>query len=163
MEYPVYIVIVGAGATAVMDIWSLLRRALLGMAPPDYGLVGRWVAYLPRGRFHHASIKATPPVRGERLLGWTFHYLTGVAFAALLIGTWGPAWIERPSLGPALFIGFATVAAPFLLMQPGMGLGIAGSRTPRPGMTRLQSLMTHTVFGLGLYTSGWLAHYCLQS
>jgi hypothetical protein len=43
------------------------------------------------------------------------------------------------------------VAAPFFLMQPGMGAGIAASRTPRPAAARLHSLINHAVFGLGLY------------
>jgi Protein of unknown function (DUF2938) len=47
------------------------------------------------------------------------------------------------------------VAAPFLLMQPGMGAGIAASRTPRPAAARLHSLVTHGIFGLGLYAAGW--------
>jgi DUF2938 family protein len=45
--------------------------------------------------------------------------------------------------------------APFLLMQPGMGAGIAASRTPRPVAARLQTLVTHGIFGLGLYAAGW--------
>jgi len=59
--------------------------------------------------------------------------------------------------GPALAVGIGTVAAPFFLMQPGMGAGIAASRTPRPNAARLQSLLTHAVFGLGLYVSAWAA------
>jgi len=58
------------------------------------------------------------------------------------------------------FIGVgATVImdAPFFLMQPGMGAGIATSKTPRPNAARLQSLITHAVFGLGLYGAGWAA------
>ncbi len=58
-----------------------------------------------------------------------------------------------PTLGPALLVGVGTVAAPFLLMQPGMGAGIAASRTPRPNAARLQSLATHAVFGAGLYAA----------
>ena len=57
----------------------------------------------------------------------------------------------------------ATAAAPFLLLQPGRGAGTAGSRTPRPAATRLQSLITHAVFGLGLYVSGWAAHFIYSS
>lgn len=38
-------------------------------------------------------------------------------------------------------------------LQPGMGLGIAGARTPDPTATRLRSLVNHTVFGLGLYVA----------
>jgi hypothetical protein len=67
--------------------------------------------------------------------------------------TWGASWLQQPTLAPALVVGIGTVAAPFLLMQPGMGAGIAANRTPRPGAARLQSLITHAVFGLGLYAA----------
>jgi hypothetical protein len=44
-------------------------------------------------------------------------------------------------------------------MQPGLGLGIAASRTPQPNVARLRSLATHAVFGLGLYAAAAiLAH-----
>jgi hypothetical protein len=55
-----------------------------------------------------------------------------------------------------LIVGLGSVAAPFLLMQPGMGAGIAASRTPRPTAARLRSLVTHGIFGLGLYATGWV-------
>jgi hypothetical protein len=38
-------------------------------------------------------------------------------------------------------------------MQPGMGMGIAASRTPRPNAARLRSLITHMSFGVGLYVA----------
>lgn len=158
MNELVVTLVIGVGATVVMDLWGIARTSLLGIAAPNYGLVGRWIAYMPRGQFKHNSIAAAAPMNGEHLIGWTAHYLIGVAFSAVLIGICGLAWVDRPTLAPALIIGIATVAAPFLLMQPGMGAGIAGSRTPRPAATRLQSLITHAVFGLGLYVSGWAAH-----
>jgi len=154
MDYLVRAVLTGVGATAVMDLWAFARKRLLGIAPLDYGLVGRWVAYLARGRFRHDRIAASPPVPGERLIGWTAHYLIGISFAAILLGIWGLAWIHRPTIGPALAVGIGTVAAPFLLMQPGMGAGIAASRTPRPAAARFQSLVTHAIFGIGLYAAG---------
>jgi hypothetical protein len=55
-----------------------------------------------------------------------------------------------------LLVGVGTVAAPFLVMQPAMGGGFAASRSPRPGRARLQSLLTHAVFGLGLYATAWV-------
>jgi len=136
-----------------MDLWGLARKPLLGISPPNYALVGRWIAEMTRGRFRHDSIAASATVRGEHIIGWTAHYLTGIAFAALLIGIWGPAWLQQPTIGPALTVGIGSVAAPFLLMQPGMGAGIAASRTPHPASARLQSLVTHGVFGLGLYAA----------
>lgn len=146
--------IIGIGATAVTDLWGIARKLLFGMALPNYALVGRWIAHMIHGRFRHDAIAASAPMRGEHIIGWTAHYLIGIAFAAVLTGIWGAAWIQQPTVGPALIVGIGTVAAPFLLMQPGMGAGIAASRTPRPGAARLQSLMTHTVFGIGLYASG---------
>ncbi|HEY0661984.1 MAG TPA: DUF2938 domain-containing protein [Lysobacter sp.] len=157
MGYLMCTLLIGVGATAVMDLWGIARKHLLGIAPPNYRLVGRWLAHMPRGRFRHEAIAAAIPVKGEGLIGWTAHYLIGIAFAALLLGIWGLAWVRQPSLGPALIVGVGTVAAPFLVMQPGMGAGIAGSRTPRPAATRFQSLVTHAMFGLGLYAAGWMA------
>jgi len=154
MDEVISTLVIGAGATMVMDLWAIARKRMLGIAMPNYGLVGRWLALMPRGRFRHASIAAAQPVRGERLIGWSFHYLTGIAFAAILPGLWGSGWIHRPTLAPALIVGIGTVAAPFLLMQPGMGAGIAARRTPRPAAARLQSLVTHAIFGLGLYLAG---------
>jgi polyferredoxin len=158
MNYLLFTLFIGVGATAVMDLWGLARKPLLGIAPPNYALVGRWIAYMTQGQFRHDSIAASARVRGEHILGWTAHYLTGIAFAALLIGIWGFAWVQNPTIGPALAIGIGSVAAPFLLMQPGMGAGVAASRTPRPASARLQSLVTHAVFGLGLYATGQAVH-----
>lgn len=150
------IIITGAGATLVTDAWGLARRPLLGVPAPDYGLVGRWFGHMRHGRFHHAAIARAEPVTGERLIGWSVHYLIGIAFAAVLVLLTGPGWLQAPTLAPALLFGLATVAAPFLLMQPGMGAGIAATRTPAPGKARLHSLITHAVFGLGLYLTATL-------
>jgi hypothetical protein len=161
MNYVMGALLTGVGATAAMDIWTVARKRLLGTPLANYGLVGRWLAYMPRGRFRHDAIAASPPVQGERVLGWTAHYLIGIAFAAVLLGIWGLDWARQPTIGPALIVGIGSVAAPFLLMQPGMGAGIAASRTPRPAAARLQSLVTHGIFGLGLYAAGWVTSLLL--
>lgn len=154
VKFLVCALVIGTGATALVDLWAIVRERLLAVALPDYGLVGRWFAYLARGRFRHERMSAAPPVRGERLIGWSAHYLIGIAFAAVLLAIWGLDWVAAPTLAPALIVGIGTVAAPFLIMQPGMGAGIAASRTPRPAVARLHSLLTHAVFGLGLYVAG---------
>ncbi|MGI3129109.1 DUF2938 domain-containing protein [Halopseudomonas pachastrellae] len=146
-------VIIGIGATLVMDAWGVVRKKLLGIPPADYALVGRWLGHMAHGRFRHERIAAASPVPAERLLGWGAHYLIGVVFALLLVAMCGAEWVRQPTVWPALAWGIVTVAAPFLLMQPGMGAGVAASRTPRPNVARLQSLITHAVFGVGLYGS----------
>lgn len=148
MELLAYAILVGTGATAVTDLWSLARRRLFGVPLPDFGLVGRWLAHMPRGRLRHDAIASAPQVRGERLVGWTAHYLIGVAFAGILLGASGLDWIHAPRLVPALLVGVVTVAAPLLLMQPGMGVAFTARRA-------LHSLLTHAIFGVGLYAAGW--------
>jgi hypothetical protein len=135
--------VTGIVATLLTDLWALARRRLFGIPLPNYGFVGRWIAHMPRGRFRHESIAAATPARGEGIVGWSAHYLIGIAFAFLLP--------QQPALAPALLVGIATVAAPFFIMQPAMGAGIAAGRAPRPNIARLQSLVTHGIFGLGLY------------
>ena len=159
MNYVIATLFIGIGATAVMDLWGVIRKPLLGLAPPNYALVGRWIGHMTHGQFRHEAIAKSAPVRGEHGLGWAVHYLTGIAFAAVLIGICGLEWVRQPTPGPALVVGIGTVAAPFLLMQPGMGAGIAASRTPRPGSARLQSVITHAVFGSGLYVAGQVLHF----
>lgn len=151
--------LIGSGATVVMDAWGIARGRLFGIPNMNYALVGRWLAYLPRGRFRHDPIAKAPPVRGELAIGWIAHYAIGIAFAAALLATWGLEWAQRPTLGPALALGIGTVAAPFFVLQPGMGAGIAASRTPRPNASRLQSLVTHAVFGLGLFATASLINF----
>ena len=155
-QYVAAAVALGAGATALIDLWALLRRRWLGVPAPDWGLVGRWIAHMRRGRFVHAPIARAERVAGERVLGWMAHYAIGAVFAGALLAIAGTGWLRAPTLAPALLVGLATVAAPFLLMQPGMGLGIAARKAPRPALVRAHSLVTHAIFGFGLYATAWL-------
>lgn len=148
--------LIGAGATAVMDAWAITRQRLQGIVPADYRLIGRWIGHMSRGRFRHDSISSASSVRGERGIGWIAHYLIGMVFASVLLVVWGADWVRHPRLAPALIVGLCSVAAPFLLMQPGMGAGIAANRTADPWAARRRSLTTHAVFGVGLYAAGWV-------
>jgi hypothetical protein len=63
----------------------------------------------------------------------------------------GSGWLIDPSVLPAISFGLLTVVFPFFIMQPCMGLGIAASKTPQPNLARFRSLLTHLIFGFGLY------------
>lgn len=150
MELIVRSILIGAGATLVMDAWAFLLRRL-GIPSLDFALLGRWIGHLPRGRVVHESIARASPVKGERALGWAAHYGIGISFAGLLLATFGLEWAHAPTLRPALSIGVVTVAAPLLVLQPALGAGIASRKTATPVFSSLKSLATHIVFGLGLY------------
>jgi len=162
VDYVLRAVVIGIGATAVMDVWGLARQWLLGIPPADMAFIGRWFGHMARGQFRHAAIAKAAPVRGERALGWLAHYLTGIAFAGLLALTAGPGWLQAPAMAPALTLGVATVLFPFCLMQPAMGQGFAAARTPAPWANRLRSLANHAVFGLGLYCTALVLDWSLQ-
>lgn len=143
-------VLIGAGATMTMDIWAAVLRRL-GIASLRFELLGRWIGHLPRGRWFHQNIARSEPVRGELWIGWCAHYAIGISFAALLLATFGLDWARSPTPGPALSIGVVTVLAPWLVLQPALGAGIASSKTPAPVFNSFKSLVTHTVFGVGLF------------
>jgi hypothetical protein len=156
LEAAEWIVVVGIGATLVMDLWGVLQRRLLGVATLDYALVGRWLGQMRHGRIRHDSILKAPPVCGEAAFGWAAHYAIGIAFAGLLLAAGGSGWARDPSPGLALAVGLLTVAAPLLVMQPAMGFGVAASRLPKPWTARGRSMLNHLVFGAGLYLAALL-------
>ncbi|KVN39840.1 DUF2938 domain-containing protein [Burkholderia ubonensis] len=147
------LLLIGAGGTLVMDLWALFRRRAFGTPSLNYALVGRWLGHMASGRFRHASIVAAAPVRHERPLGWLAHYAIGIAFAGLPVALAGTQWISAPTLLPALAAGIGSVAAPFFVMQPAFGFGIAAARTPQPSVARRRSVVTHLSYGLGLYVA----------
>jgi hypothetical protein len=150
VEFALRGVLIGCGATLVMDLWAILLKQF-GVPSLNLALLGRWIGHLSRGHWMHASIARATPVPGESWIGWCAHYSIGITFAVLLLWTSGLEWARSPSLAPALRIGIATVVAPLLILQPAMGAGIASSKTPRPVFNCIKSLVTHTIFGLGMY------------
>jgi len=147
-------ILVGVGATLLMDAWATLLRRF-GIPSLDMAMLGRWIGHLPRGRFVHEGIARAAPIEGERALGWAAHYAIGVSFAGLLLAIVGLEWARAPTLRPALLVGLLTVSAPLLVLQPALGAGVASRKTPAPLFNALKSVVTHTVFGFGLYLAAW--------
>ena len=163
MNYLMYTLVTGLIATLVMDLWGILRKPLLGLPAADYRLVGRWVSYLARGQFQHENIAASPAVAGEQAMGWIAHYLLGLVFAGVMLAPGGAAWMRHPTPALPLLFGLVTVLVPFLVMQPAMGLGVAASRTARARAARVQSLLTHAIFGAGLYLGAVVCERLLRT
>ena len=143
--------LVGLGATLLLDLWSLFLQRAFKIPFPNLCLLGRWLRHMPAGRFAHASIASATPKRSECTVGWIAHYAIGVVFALVFVPLAPAGWLARPTLLPALLFGVVTVLLPYLIMQPAYGLGVAASKSPNPAAARLKTLMSHGVFGLGLY------------
>ena len=153
---------IGIGATLVMDLWNLFLKRAFSIPSLSYCLLGRWLRHMPGGTLRHASITAAPQKPFECTVGRIAHYTIGVVFALVFVVLISGDWLARPTVLPALLFGFGTVVFPFFIMQPSFGLGIAASRAPNPTQARLKSLMTHIVFGVGLYVCALGVRYVLR-
>jgi hypothetical protein len=149
-------VVLGVGATILMDLWAILLALVLGEPKANWAPVGRWFYHAGRGQLFHESISDAAPFANENALGWIGHYAVGIVYGVMLAMFMGSGWLAAPTLAPALVWGVVTVAAGWFLLQPGLGLGIAASRLPRPNRVRALNLAAHVVFGLGLYATALL-------
>lgn len=152
-------VLIGIGATAFMDFIAFAQKHMLSQQILNYAMVGRWLGHMTQGRFIHRPISASEAVRLEGLLGWSAHYLIGILFALVFLRLVDENWLMDPNLIPAAMFGVLTVLAPFVILQPGMGAGLAARHTPNPNVARARSLFAHLSFGVGL----WVAAICLST
>ena len=143
-------VAIGIGATLAMDACNLLLKRGFGIPSLNYCMLGRWLRHMP-ATFRHSSIAAAPAKSNECTVGWVAHYSIGISLALGFVLLVAQDWLTRPTLLPALFYGIVTVAFPFFVLQPALGLGIASSKAPVPLFARIKSLASHMVYGAGLY------------
>ena len=143
--------VMGVLATGAMDVWALVLNRFAGQALPKWDMVGRWVAHLPKGRVFHDAIAVASPVVGELGIGWFFHYAVGIIYAVAFVVLMGPEWLEAPTFLPAWVFSILMVGFGWFLLQPGLGLGWAASKTPAPWKVRGFNLVAHTIFALGLW------------
>lgn len=157
--------VAGLGATLFADIVAIGRQ---GWAATHgfYCLVGRWVGLLPRKGISHTDIRASTPVEHEAALGWSAHVFLGAIYGAAFALVFGTPALQAPQLWQGLSFGLATTLVPWFVFQPLFGWGIAMSKAPAPWKMRVKGLITHSVFGLGIWLtlkilgallpSGWL-------
>jgi len=152
-------ILIGIGATLAFDAGGQVLKHAFRIPPSNICLIGRGFRTMPEGRLRHANIASSPPKGAECAVGWVAHYLIGITLALVFVALAGDGWLQQPTPLPAIVFGVVTVLAPFAIMQPLFGLGLAASKTPNPAQARVRSLMNHTAFGVGLYVFAWLANW----
>ncbi|WJZ02570.1 hypothetical protein CFREI_06415 [Corynebacterium freiburgense] len=138
-----------------MDIAAEAIRQTTNVPPLNLDFVGRWVIGLKDGKLAHDSIAAAPAYPTERAVGIASHYLIGMGFAGMFDFLL-PQWSKNPKLGLSVLLGLSTTVAPWFIMQPAFGLGVAASKTPKPGVAMFRSLRAHASYGAGLYIGAQL-------
>lgn len=146
----IFILAVGIGATLALDLYGLALNKAFGIPRANWGLVGRWLIGLTRGRPVLAD--KSPPHGHETLLGWLFHYAVGLAFAAAIPLFWGAQAVHTPTPLPFIAIGFiASTLAGLTVLIPGMGGGFLASKLPNPTAAIGRLLLAHVVFTAAQY------------
>lgn len=146
----------GIGGTVFMDIWAIVLNRLFNQPAPNWGPVGRWFWHLPKGKIFHDSIANAAPYAHEKALGWASHYAVGILYGLILALIVPAGWFEAPTFLLSWIVGIITVGAGWFLLQPGLGLGWAASKTPNPAKVRALNLLAHTIFALGMYVAALL-------
>ena len=149
-------IFIGLGATLVLDLWAELLKHIAKVQPTNWCHVGRWFCHMLSGVLTHANIAEAQVKPKECAIGWVAHYLIGAVYGIALVLIVSREWLDAPTLLPALLFGLATIAFPFFIMQPAFGSGIAAAKAPAPRVARIKSLVSHLIFGLGLYVSALL-------
>ena len=149
-------VVIGTGATILMDIWAIVLWKVFSQSRPNWAPVGRWFWHLKNGTVFHEDIAKAEPYANELALGWIGHYVVGILYGVILALIVGPVWFVAPTFLPAWILGIITVGAGWFLLQPGLGIGVAASKLPNANKVRVLNLVAHTVFALGLYGTALL-------
>ncbi len=140
----------GLMATIFLDLWQRVLHAATGLPVANWALVGRWFVNAFRGKLFHTSIAAAPTQANEFAIGWTGHYLVGIAYGFVYVPLMRGVFGIEPSLVNGLVFGAASVVVPWFFFMPAMGSGVLGRNTPKPGLACVQSLASHVAFGAGL-------------
>jgi hypothetical protein len=152
MAHARQVMLIGVLSTLSMDLLTGVAVRLRLVAPLPPNLIGRWFACVARVQPFQADIARTPPVNHELLVALLGHYAIGTVLATLFVwGTGAIGWTR--SLGIALAFGVSTSVLPWLLMFPAMGYGFFGLHAPDGTRLFVGSLVSHALFGLGLWTA----------
>ena len=152
-------ILLGVGATIVMDLYAIFIKKVWHIPSLDYALVGRWFLYLKTGKIIHTPIMNSQSIKAEKFIGWLLHYLIGVIFAFSFILIVGNQWLNNVTFIAPVIFGLMTVIFPFFILQPCFGFGIAASKTPKPNTARIRSILAHFSFGVGLYVIGLISNW----
>ena len=108
-----------------------------GESLPNWAPVGRWFFSTSPAApcFTRASAQRSPTTRSWPSAG-ICHYLVGILYGIILVLIMGHGWLARPTFLPAWIFAIITIAAGWFLLQPGLGIGWAASKTPNPTKVR---------------------------
>ena len=143
------ILITGLAAATAADIGRTIYQALTGFPAVNWSITGRWFLMVLQGQPYVANVGAAPALPNELFAGHAAYYTISVIFAGVYLLLL-MALKREPSFWNGLLFGWVTMAFPFLVQMPLMGMGVLASATATPWLIIGRTLVHHSSFGLGL-------------
>jgi hypothetical protein len=143
------ILITGLAAATAADIGRTIYQALTGFPAVNWSITGRWFLMVLQGQPYVANVGAAPALPNELFAGHAAYYTISVIFAGVYLLLL-KALKREPSFWNGLLFGWVTMAFPFLVQMPLMGMGVLASATATPWLIIGRTLVHHSSFGLGL-------------
>ena len=143
------ILITGFAAATAADSGRTIYQALTGFPAVNWSVTGRWFLMVLQGQPYVANVGAAPALPHELIAGHAAYYTISVIFAGVYLLLL-KATKREPSLWNGLLFGWVTMAFPFLVQMPLMGMGVLASATATPWLIIGRTLVHHSSFGLGL-------------
>ncbi len=148
----IFCLFIGIGSTVILDLWVTLVEKVLAIAPTNWGSVGRWITGIPQGKWTLDSADTRPITKMEKVLGWGFHYVIGIAYAALLILLFGTGFMRTPTILPVVIVGLVlSTLAGLAILMPALGAGFMGKRVPNWSAMFIYLIVAHGIFASGQY------------
>ncbi|KFZ38697.1 hypothetical protein HR45_04550 [Shewanella mangrovi] len=155
-----FCLLVGIGSTVILDIWVTVVEKVLGIPPTNWGIVGRWLLGIPKGKLVVDASDTSAPTFIEKALGWIFHYAIGIGYAVLIILFFGAGFIDNPTVLPIFVVGLVlSTLAGLAILMPGLGAGFMGRLLPEWTPMFIYLVVAHTVFSIGQYGFAMLFVY----
>jgi len=146
---PFTVLVTGLSGAAAADLGRSAYQWLTGFPPVNWSITGRWFLMVLQGRPYVPDMGAAPALPHELIAGHAAYYTISVIFAAAYLIVLKLAG-RGPTLWNGLAFGLVTMAFPFLVQMPLMGMGVMASAAATPWLIIGRTLVHHASFGLGL-------------
>lgn len=151
LEIAVGAIAAGTIATVSLDLWQVGLARICGIPATNWNLVGRWFGHIPGGVFVHENISRSPALAREGAIGWLAQYAISMIYASGYLLLVHVFLRGKAGIASAAAFGLGTVLLPWITLHPGMGLGFFATKAPDPVRVRALSVLSHLIFGLGLF------------
>ena len=147
----------GLIATIIFDLFNQSLNYAYNVNKPKWFLLGRYFIGCTRGKYFRKSLEADNEENNELVWGYGIHYLIGLIYGLFYV-IFNFLFFGYPSLLAAYSFGFITVLGAWCFLMPfAYNLGFFASKSDQQFKILAQNLISHFVFGTGLFIGYYIS------